>query len=560
MALALLLVLAAAGLWVGIRGASAATELTAARSLSSQLREEMNAGNVEAAAATIKRVSTHTEEALSLTSDPVWRAVELVPFAGPNLVAVRESSRAVDDVVNEVASPLLPLIGELDAGSFAGASIELEPLIAAAPMAKSAREAAEGIDDRVSQIEVGRTLPVVRDGVTELTGFVHEITETVQAVDRATTLLPGMLGANGRPRNYLVLFQNNAELRASGGLAGATAVLTATSGTLTLDGQRSTEDYAQLAEPVLPLTAAETALYGTNLGRFVQDVNLTPDFNRTGELAKAMAEPMVGVPIDGVLAIDPYVLSYVLAATGPVQMANGTTLTSDNAVQLLLSDVYATIEKPEDQDAFFGEVTQTVFDVLATRDVESALLLSAIARGGDEGRIRIWSADDAEQAVLAETTLAGVPATGTEQVLGVYLNDATGAKMDFYLDTTVSTSCGEGEQRVTVELNSRAPADAATSLTPYVTGNGTYGVAPGTIRTQVLVVLPPGARPATIAGTQRTVVRDDADRVVLSQFIELEPGASGSVVVDYTGAVPTRITSTPGITVNSPERGQAFCL
>lgn len=557
--LGVLLVTLVAGMWVGFRGAAAADELSAARSLASRVGQDMTAGNSAKAAVRLEKMGRHTAAALALTSDPVWRAMELIPLAGPNLVAVRESAQAVDDMVTDVATPLLPLTGDLDAGSFAGASIPLQPLIDAAPMARGASEAAEAISARLSQIDAARTLPFIRDAVLELTALVTEVTETVTSIDRATTLLPGMLGVD-RPRNYLVLFQNNAELRASGGIPGATAILTVTNGNVSLTAQRSTLDYPRLDEPVLPLTAAETELYGTIMGRWIQDVNLTPDFSRTGGLAKAMAEPIVNMPIDGVLTIDPYVLSYVLAATGPVELADGSILTSDNAVSVLLSDVYSTIQEPADQDRFFASVATKVFDVLTTGDTDPARLLDAIVHGGDEGRIRIWSADAKEQESLAETTMAGVPTADIGSVVGVFLNDATGGKMGYYLHGAISTSCIGTEQRVRVELDSDAPADAATSLPGFVTGNGVYGVPAGSIRTQVLVVLPPGARVVTREDSRRTVVRDGFDRVVVSQFVEVNPGESVNVTVEYMQAPPpTRISTTPGLHVNSPEGGQADC-
>ncbi|MBG6239431.1 hypothetical protein IWX78_002418 [Mycetocola sp. CAN_C7] len=556
--LALLLALIGAGLWIGIRGASAADELSTARSLAGGLQGEMAGGNTDAAAGTLEKAGGHTATAVALTSDPVWRAGEILPFAGPNLTAVREAAQAVDDLVTDVAAPLLPLADELDAGSFAGASVPLQPLVDAAPRAAAARSAAEGLAARVAEIETSTTLPFVRSAVDELSVLVDQVEQTVGAIDRAVTLLPGMLGADGR-RNYLVLIQNNAELRASGGLPGATAVLAANAGDLSLAEHVSSMDYPRLAEPALPLTPAEAGLYGTILGRYVQDVNLTPDFSRTGELAKAMAEPVVGMRIDGVLAIDPYVLSYVLEATGPVELAGGRMLTSDNAVQMLLSDVYTEIEEPADQDAFFASVTAAVFSALTTGEVDPARLLAAVVQGGDEGRVRIWSADADEQSVLAETALAGVRSTGTDPVLGVYLNDATGGKMGYYLDGAVTLSCAGDEQRVRVELTSDAPVDAATSLPGFVTGDSVYGVPAGSIRTQVLLVLPPGARVVTRADAVQTVVRDDSGRVIVSVFIEVTPGESGHVTVDYTDAAATTVEVTPGLVVNSPERGQAGC-
>ncbi|WP_411721982.1 DUF4012 domain-containing protein [Mycetocola sp.] len=545
-------------LWIGIRGASAASELSTARSFASALRTEMVDGNVQDATTTLGRAATHTQAAVLLTSDPVWRAVELVPVVGSNLSAVRVSAQAVDDLVTEVAATLLPLAGELNASSFAGTSIPLEPLQEMAPGATKARDAAEAIAGRVAEIETGSTLPFVRKAVTELTDLVGDVTTTVQSIQRATALMPGMLGADGQ-RNYLVLFQNSAELRASGGVSGATAVLAASGGNLALAAQKSIMDYPVLPEPALPLSPVEVELYSTLLARQIQDVNRTPDFSRTGAIAKTMAEPVVGMRIDGVVTIDPYVLSYVLTATGPVRLDNGAILSSDNAVQMLLSDIYDTVKQPADQDRFFASVARAAFTALNSDTVNPARLLSAIVRAGDEGRIRIWSADGAEQSALAETTLAAVP-DESDPVLGVYLNDATGAKMSFYLDRFVTVSCERvGVQRVTVQLTNEAPADAATSLPAFVTGGSLFGVPAGSIRTQVLIALPPGARLITRDGVSLTSVQDAAGHVIVSGFVDVKPGESGQIAVSYSNAVPSRVDTTPGLTVNSLARGEARC-
>ncbi|WP_420898141.1 DUF4012 domain-containing protein [Cryobacterium suzukii] len=47
-----------------------------------------------------------------------------------------------------------------------------------------------------------------------------ETSATLEGMNRAATLLPAMLGAT-EPRNYILLFQNPAELRSTGGIPGA---------------------------------------------------------------------------------------------------------------------------------------------------------------------------------------------------------------------------------------------------------------------------------------------------------------------------------------------------
>ena len=53
--------------------------------------------------------------------------------------------------------------------------------------------------------------------------------------------------------------------------------------------------------------------------------------------------------------------------------------------------------------------------------------------------MRLWSADKTEQRRIGGTPVAGglpISDCGLERQFGVYLNDGTGAKMDYYLEKT----------------------------------------------------------------------------------------------------------------------------
>ena len=65
--------------------------------------------------------------------------------------------------------------------------------------------------------------------------------------------MPSMLGANGT-RRYLLLVQNNAEIRPTGGIAGSFAILKADKGKLSMGKQGSIQDLLPFADPVLPMT------------------------------------------------------------------------------------------------------------------------------------------------------------------------------------------------------------------------------------------------------------------------------------------------------------------
>ena len=108
-----------------------------------------------------------------------------------------------------------------------------------------------------------------------------------------------------------------------------------------------------------------------------------PDFTVGAPLAREMYRLNSGTTVDGVLTVDPVVLSYLLQATGPVSLPTGDTLTAENAVPLLLNEVYFRYEKPADQDAFFAGAAGAVFQALADGQGSASALVTAIdARHG----------------------------------------------------------------------------------------------------------------------------------------------------------------------------------
>jgi hypothetical protein len=283
--------------------------------------------------------------------------------------------------------------------------------------------------------------------------------------------------------------------------------------------------------PPLAVTEEQKDIYSTRLGKFVQDVNLTPDFPTTATTTKAMWEKRKGQVLDGVISIDPVALGYVLDATGPVQLkdpqiraiANGlpVQLTGQNVVKTLLSDVYAKISEPREQDAYFAAVAGEIFKALSSGKSEATPLLEGLARGADERRILIWSSKEDEQKTLARYPLAGSisgPSVAPTQ-FGVYFNDGTGAKMDYYVKRSVQlvTKCtvnGYGQVAVRVTSTNTAPADAAKSLPDYVTGAGAFGIEAGSVQTNVVVYGP------TQAHIEQAT--QDGDRIPFSSQVHAE--------------------------------------
>jgi hypothetical protein len=532
--------------WIASRALMARDELLGAVPVASRIGSTALSGG-DSLSEDLVELQNRAASAASLTSDPIWRATEWVPAVGNNLTAFREAATMID----ELASGALPPLGEL-AGTFSitalsptDGAFQLDTFVAAQPMIAEALDALEIADARAMKIDTENTIPQIGIAIDQVVDLVGSARSTVQNVDTAVTLLPSMLGLDG-PREYLLMSLNNAELRATGGIAGALAVVKADNGKIELGELTTATSVGEFDAPVLELSEAEQTLYGDLLGTFMQDVNYTPNFSRSGELAQSMWLERTGEEIDGVIAIDPVALGYILRATGPIDAGSGITLTSDNATDVLLSGVYSTFLEPEQQDAFFANAMSQIFGTLVGGSHDGHTLVTSLTQGVQENRIHLWSADPAEQEKIVTTQMAGVVPVSTDSTtaFGVYFNDATGAKMDYYLSSGIgvaSAVCrndGRPNFDVTVKLESRAPADAATSLPEYVTANGAYGVAPGNIRTSVFVYAPEGSVPysVTMDGQEYAfVAANEGNHSVAGVTVDLVPGQQSEVSMKFVG-------------------------
>jgi hypothetical protein len=541
---ALGVIFVASAAWIGIRGSLAKAELDHAAPLANAVQHGIAAGKPAEALAASRDLSARARNAVDLTGDPIWLAAEAVPWVGDNLAAVRQASEATRVVAERVVAPLTHVASVLDESSFRPSKgvVNLQPITAAQGDLTHAQQALNGARKQVAAIRTSGTIGQISAAITRLGSALDKAAVTVDSVRNGVLLLPLMLGSEA-PRNYLLLIQNPAELRASGGIAGALALIHTDHGRISLGTQASTTSFPQFKTPVQTLPAEAQGLYGTIAAQYIQNVNLTPRFDLTGSLAREMWRQRFGTTVDGVVAVDPVALGYLLGATGPIQLSSGEELNAGNAVQLLVSETYKRYPDPAAQDAFFARAAAAVFERIAEGRANAASLLRAFAKAGDERRILIWSARDAEQAILTPTTLAGGLPTSTpaRAGMGVYLNDATGAKMDYYLDVTVSVASsicrvdGHPNARVTITLKNNAPADAATSLPAYVTGAGDFGVAPGTIRTRVSVYGPVGS--LLVATTSNgadfpALAATDGGHAVSQFAVDLAPGKSSQVSVD----------------------------
>lgn len=563
------------GGWLTVRVVQAAGALRDLQAASEGLRPEVDALDVDALGARLPALQDASARAADAADDPVWRAAQHLPLVGDDLAAVAAVSTAAADLTGDAAPALLAALSAVvDGGGTQAAAartvpagwVDLAAVVHAAPAASRAAEVVDVLRADLEGLDRTALVGPVAGPVGQLQDALDGSAPELAAAQELAAALPGLLGADG-PRTYLLLSLNPAELRATGGIVGAVAVLQVSDGAVGLAGQRSTADLPELPASVVPLTDAELALYGDRLGRWVQDSVLTPDFPRAAEVAAAFWQQSTGQPVDGVLATDPVVVADLLAATGRTVQADGAELSGDTLLQALLRDAYLAYGDPRLGDAFYAQVAAAAFEVLrdaaadpAAAKVAATTALTAVG----ERRVALWSARSAEQARLATTALGGAFLTGdaatpTGRVggaVGVFLDDATAGKLGYDLTTTVTVTmagCGtdDARARVDVALDYHPPAEVA-SYPAQVLGDGRSGVPAGWLATNLSFY---SARDGRVGEVRRddVVVGGQQERVARREVAvltsRLAPGTreTSSITVPAPGGALT-VWTTPTLT------------
>lgn len=540
--LVLLVVIAA---WVGVRGWMAYQHLSRIEAGISEASSAL-ASDPGAAGATVARLATDASAAHDLTSDPVWHLAETAPWIGPQLQAFGTVASAGDTLLSDALLPLVTAAQDtsFDALKPVDGRIDTTGLAALAQPAQSAASAAADASDKLLGLNRTPLVGVLARAVDKSSAVFEQAATSLDALSRATRLLPDVLGQNGE-RNYLLLVQNNAEWRSLGGIAGTAILLKTDQGAISLANTESGTSLSKgIKNPVVDLPTDVQNIYETRPARFFQNLTQIPDFTFDGPLAREMYKQRTGVEVDGVITLDPVVLSYLLRSTGPVALPDGETLSPDNAVTLLLSDVYQRYPDPSAQDAFFAAATGAVFNAFLEGRGSTVSLLTNLATAADQRRVLMWSADPEEQDILEGSSVAGeLPVTDEETArFGVYLNDGGGSKMSYYVKPDVSLAWDQcapdgrkGPRQLTLRmtLTNTAPADASASLPRYVTANGQFGTAPGTATVVSNVYLPEGyelVSGETATGTASASGSFEG-RQVLTFGFQLLPQASADLTV-----------------------------
>lgn len=288
-------------------------------------------------------------------------------------------------------------------------------------------------------VDVADLPPEVQDKVnlllTNLPTAQTEIDSLVQAIEVAL----GVLG-HDEPRRYLVLFQNNRELRATGGFLGSFALLDVDKGVvkkITIPGGGIYDVAGQVSERV----QAPKPLQLVNPYWNIQDANWWPDFPTSAKKVEWFWGKAGGPSVDGVITLTPDVIENLLRLTGPIDLTEtyGMVIDANNfyeTVQLQAEEKY---DATNQSKKILADLTPILFNQLFSLEGQDLLgALEVLEDSLSQKDILLYSDEDILQREILSAGWGGQLASVPGDYLMVVDTNIGGGKTDGVIDETIS--------------------------------------------------------------------------------------------------------------------------
>jgi hypothetical protein len=387
-------------------------------------------------------------------SGNILSARSLVSFATGSFTIAEESSMALAEEVNVFGQGdlLSGLIGDISSGKEISRAALL--LLDASDKIKAilaGKSNNPSLDFSNASVEIKSALYIYdkekQKGLIPQS-IIKKVDDSINIASSTIDFWSDIFGFNGS-RTYLILFENNMELRPGGGFIGSYGILSINKGKMTdfniydvydADGQLRGH-----IEPPYPIRRYQPSLHW-----YLRDSNFNVDFSKGAIASAVFLDTEMHQTVDGVIGVDLSFVRNILSAVGPVNVPDyGQTVNADNFFQIAQSHA---------QTDFFPGSTQkkdflrTFYNNLQTKlsqekEIPYLPILQAVSKSIFEKHVLFAFNNANEQAAFAingwSSALVDNRPTG-DSIINDFIgfNEANlGAnKVNYYISRTVSQS------------------------------------------------------------------------------------------------------------------------
>jgi|GEM_PF-594003 len=381
----------------------------------------------------------------------------------------------------------------------------------------------------------------IRSNVEFLKNNLAKADDYAPDIKKALTIIPEMLAVGTPTKRYMIIMQNDKEIRPTGGFMTNYATFKITNGLL--DSDFTSKDMYSIDLALQPLDDAgydfpdAPAAYMKLLKVerwFVRDMNASPDFvtsmdqfmqyyNMAGRY-----NPYEIKPIDGIFSIDTFVIQELLDVTGPVTV-NGVTYAKDNVVLELEKIASLALAEQANRKKVLGDLMQGM--LINVFESDSSIWPKLLEKGADlaaRKHIQVYIFDAEAQSLIDSYGFGG---RIIEQVDGDYLavisTNLGGDKTNWFTSKEVTH---------TLEKSNNKWMDTVKIKYTYTQPSDDYIALVKRFRDWVRVYVPIGSELISVEGSEDSTLNltdQERNKVWYSGYLELGPGESKEITFKY---------------------------
>ncbi|MEX2012805.1 MAG: DUF4012 domain-containing protein [Candidatus Levyibacteriota bacterium] len=465
-------------------------------------------------------------------------------------------------VVIDSVSPYADVLGLKGEGSFSAGSAEDRIQTAVSTMDKVTPR----IDEvekylLLAQEEIDKVNPSHYPPILQLKKVRSDLENIQKTVDNGAIflsdakplikVLPELLGANG-PKRYLVLFQNDKELRATGGFITAYSIFRLDKGVIHVDRSDNIYnlDNTISGKPKAPeIIARYLKVPVLNL----RDTNISPDFIESMKTFNSLYEnARGGVDVDGIIALDTNVLVSTIKILDDSVSAAGQTFTTKidprcDCPQVIYA-LEANISTPLSLDlrvsdlaaiqagrkAIIGDLLYAIMDkaLKSSPKVYWAPLFQDLVTQIEQKHVMFNIYDAGAQQGLRAVNADGRIKDTDGDYLHINEVNFGGAKSNLFISKDVSQEYevdGDGTVTKTVTINWKNPH--AASDCNLERGNLCLNAA---FKDWVRVYVPKGSTLVDSKGSEEKIkTYEDLGKTVYEGFVTIRPKGAATLTITY---------------------------
>jgi len=269
---------------------------------------------------------------------------------------------------------------------------------------------------------------------------------TIDEFQQFFTLARILLGADGTKR-YLIAFQNNMEIRPTGGFIGSFAEIKIHDGVIeqlevpgggSYDLQGSLKENLVAPEPLRLLSARWE----------FQDGNWFPDFPTSARQLMQFYQDAGGPSVDGVLTVNATFVSELIGLLGPVEMEEyNRTITEENFIFEAQKIVEYEYDKQENTPkAFIGDIAPKLVERAIEKTSEDFLsIVDALNKGLTTKDLQLYLADETLQRQILDQGWGGEIKWTSGDYLMIVDANLGGGKTDGVIEEQVDVAVDIGQ-------------------------------------------------------------------------------------------------------------------